>query len=226
MFGKNPIRTVEKGDGSTLQLVSIFPTLQGEGPHAGSPAIFIRLGGCNLACDFCDTEFEQFAPMALEDIVARIDAESRNETGARIRHLVVITGGEPLRQNIAPLCESLLVAGFTVQIETNGTVWRPLPEAVQVICSPKNPTGGGYGMLRPDILKRATALKFIVSEQHTNYRTVPDVGQSATHTAVYVQPMDEYDAQQNKRNVAYATELAMHHGYRLSLQLHKLVGIK
>ncbi|CAN0594227.1 unnamed protein product, partial [Ectocarpus sp. 12 AP-2014] len=58
MFGDNPIRPPEKGDGLHLMVKQIFKTLQGEGPHVGTPSIFVRLGGCNLACDFCDTEFE------------------------------------------------------------------------------------------------------------------------------------------------------------------------
>ena len=109
----------------TLPVMEAFYTIQGEGYHQGKAAYFIRLGGCNLACDFCDTEFERFAPMAVAEIVARAREEALP--------LAVITGGEPLRQNIAPLCEALLHAGMQVQIETNGTLWRSLPEAVQVV---------------------------------------------------------------------------------------------
>ena len=72
MFGKNPIRPPEKGDGSILFVQEIFPTLQGEGPLAGVPAVFLRLGGCNLACSFCDTEFESFKEWKLEDIIAEV----------------------------------------------------------------------------------------------------------------------------------------------------------
>jgi organic radical activating enzyme len=58
MRGNNPIRPPEQGDGMILQVKSIFATIQGEGPNVGTPAVFIRLGGCNLACEFCDTSFE------------------------------------------------------------------------------------------------------------------------------------------------------------------------
>ena len=76
MFGKNPIRKAEKGDGSVLQIQEIFPTVQGEGPHTGVPSVFVRLGGCNLACSFCDTEFENFENWSVDDIVAEVEVFS------------------------------------------------------------------------------------------------------------------------------------------------------
>ncbi len=134
MRGKNPIRGPEKGDGSTLLVQHIFPTLQGEGPYAGVPAVFIRLGGCNLACAFCDTEFESFREIRLGEIVERVLSFSSDERGQEAERgpfkLIVLTGGEPLRQPIGPLCAALIEAGFTVQIETNGTLWRDLPPEV------------------------------------------------------------------------------------------------
>ena len=219
MFGKNPKRPPENGDGTTLHVVEIFPTLQGEGPFVGQPAVFVRLGGCNLACDFCDTEFEAFDAMALPEIIVRVI-----EVSAGLRDLVVITGGEPLRQNIAPLCEALLAKGLRVQIETNGTLWRTLPAAVNVVCSPKV-TDGKYHPLRPDLLARVDALKFIVSADEGEYHAVGEVGQAGTAIPVYVQPMDEYDPARNAKNMAHALALAQTHGYRLSLQTHKMLGI-
>ncbi len=219
MFGKNPIRPPEKGDGSVLKVVEVFPTLQGEGPFVGHPSVFVRLGGCNLACDFCDTEFEAFQDMGLEALVLEVEAQS-----AGLRDLVVITGGEPFRQEIGPLCVALLAKGLRVQIETNGTLWREIPEGVHIICSPKM-SGGQYHPLRPDVLARADALKFIVSATHPDYREVAEVGQAAHGTPVYVQPMDEYDEAKNTANRAHALKLAMEHGYRLSLQTHKMLGI-
>jgi len=224
MFGKNPIRPPVAGDdGQKLQIVEIFPTLQGEGPFTGHPAVFVRLGGCNLACNFCDTEFEDFEPLLLKQIVADIGAKAI-EHHERVRRLVVITGGEPLRQNIVPLCEQLLANGFTVQIETNGTVWRPLPEGVHIICSPKV-SEGQYHTLRPDLLSRVHALKFIISDARADYREVGEVGQNGRDIPVYVQPMDEYDANKNAANLARAAMLAQRDGYLLSLQTHKIMGI-
>lgn len=219
MFGNNPIRPPEQGDGTALKVVSIFATLQGEGPFAGHPSVFVRLGGCNLACDFCDTEFEDFLVMPLDDILEQVVT-----LAASVRDLVVITGGEPFRQNIRPLCDALLARGLRVQIETNGTLWRDLPQEVDIVCSPKV-SGGHYHPLRPDLLARVSALKFIISAHHPDYRAVGEVGQAATKIPVYVQPMDEGDEVKNAANRAHALTLAQTHGYRLSLQLHKLLEI-
>lgn len=220
MHGTNPIRPPEKGDGTTLQVVEVFPTLQGEGPFAGHPAVFVRLGGCNLACSFCDTEFETFQPIGINDLLNRIEQTS-TEDGRCVRDLVVITGGEPLRQNIAPLCETLLAKGMRVQIETNGTLWRDLPEVVNVVCSPKAP----YHPLRPDLLARTDALKFIISADDAEYADIAEVGQAQFNIPVYVQPMDVADPIRNAANTKRASQLAQQHGYRLSLQTHKILGI-
>lgn len=218
MHGNNPIRPPVKGDGNQLEVKRIFATLQGEGPRAGEPAVFIRLGGCNLACAFCDTEFEDFTTMQVTEIVA--------EVSALAKPLVVITGGEPLRQPISRLCTALVEREFNVQIETNGTLWREdLPPEVQIVCSPKV-TNGGYHPIRPDLLARVSAFKFIISEGMKEYSTVPEVGQSTHNTPVFVQPMDEYDTAQNARNHKLAAEIAKQHGYKLSTQLHKMLGIE
>ena len=223
MYGRNPIRKPTQGDGQSLEIKHIFPTLQGEGLYAGWPSVFVRLGGCNLTCSFCDTDFEDDSPMPLPALLAEVDKLSRNEQGVRVRNLIVITGGEPLRQNIVPLCEELLADGYKIQIETNGTLFRDLPREVDIVCSPKN-QGKGYFPLREDLLGRISALKFIISASDENYGSVPDIGQG--HIPVYVQPMDEYDEAKNKANYALAVRLAMEYGYRLSIQTHKILGIE
>lgn len=219
MHGTNPIRKPIQGDGSSLEIQEIFPTFQGEGPFTGVPAVFIRLGGCNLACDFCDTEFESFKTMGLDEIIAQTVAFSE-QNGQKTHNLVVITGGEPLRQPIEALCERLIAHGFTVQIETNGTIFRDLHQDVQLVCSPKN-AGNGYFPIREDLASRINAYKFIISASHPLYK---DIGPVNDNIPIYVQPMDEYDAQKNAANTARAVQLVQEHGYRLSLQTHKIVG--
>lgn len=224
MFGENPIRPPVKGMGDLLEVQEIFPTFQGEGPYAGWPSVFIRLGGCNLACTFCDTEFESYTEKALESIIEEVEALAKNEQSERVRNLIVITGGEPFRQPIERLCQQLDTLGYKIQIETNGTLYRQLPEAVDIICSPKN-TGSGYFPIRPDLLERVSAFKFIISPTQELYNHVPEIGQTAAGIPVYVQAMDEYNPQKNKENLDFTVALAFKNGYRMSFQTHKIAGV-
>jgi organic radical activating enzyme len=223
MFGKNPLRKPEKGDGTTLQVQQIFATFQGEGPFVGHPSIFIRLGGCNLACNFCDTEFESFKEISLNDILHKANDLSSKLKANFTHKLVVITGGEPFRQPIEKLCDELINLGYKVQIETNGTIYRNINKDVTIICSPKTTTK--YTAIRDDLLERIDCLKFIISATHPLYKSVGDVGQDKYNTPVYVQPMDEYDAEKNKQNLEYTIKLASQNGYNISLQMHKIMGI-
>ena len=131
------MRKHRSSDGS-LDVFSIFHTIQGEGPFAGHRATFIRLVGCNLQCPLCDTDYtSKCTTMSLNDILWKVNEVSKVESvlyehrheqlsppsiGASSRPLVVITGGEPFRQDIIALCCELVSAGFTVQVETNGTL--------------------------------------------------------------------------------------------------------
>ena len=109
MFGKNKILKIEQHAGDFLDIQEIFPTLQGEGPFVGQGAIFIRLGGCNLKCNFCDTEFDSFKNFSLTEILQKVIELSKNSQGKIVRKLVVITGGEPMRQPIEKLCKELIL---------------------------------------------------------------------------------------------------------------------
>lgn len=222
MFGKNKILKPEIHDGSSLDVQEIFSTFQGEGPYVGYPAVFVRLGGCNLACNFCDTEFESFRKMQLDEIVVKILRLAKNDTNKIVRNLIVITGGEPLRQPIEKLCEKLIELKFLVQIETNGTLYRNLPQEIKIICSPKN-IDGKYHQIRPDLLARIDAFKFIISASQLNYSNIDKI--NTREIPIYLQPMDEYDAQKNQQNMKLALELAQKHAARISLQMHKILRI-
>jgi organic radical activating enzyme len=225
MLGDNPIRPPEKGDGSSLMVKEIFKTLQGEGPHVGVPSIFIRLGGCNLACDFCDTEFENYKEVLAHEILLKVKQLSLNNKNKRSLDLIVITGGEPFRQPIDMLCKLLLKEKFTVQIETNGTLYRHVPDEVEIICSPKV-ANGKYLKVREDLLGHITAFKFLISTTRSEYSSVPDLGQVDFDIPVFVQAMDELNPNINKLNKKLAVELAINNGYRLSYQIHKELGIE
>ena len=115
MYGNNLAEIpLLKQEGRQLDVVEIFPTIQGEGPNSGLPATFVRLAGCHLRCYFCDTDFtSKRTTMTLGGIVSLIKSNTK---------LVVLTGGEPMRQNIVPLC-SALAPNHHVQIETSGSFW-------------------------------------------------------------------------------------------------------
>lgn len=237
MFGKNEIRKQELGDGNELQIKEIFPTIQGEGPFAGEPAIFVRLSGCNLKCYFCDTDFEGGDFMRLDTIFDAIhEAEQHVNT-----KLIVLTGGEPFRQNIVPLTKILLEGGYTVQIETAGTLW--LDELTQlhldyddlhIVVSPKT------GKLNLDAESHADAYKYIIEAGKVDstdglpiYSTQIEGKKQRlarptdfSLAEIYIQPCDAHDEKQNELNIKQTAQVAMHYGYRVSLQMHKYLGVE
>lgn len=238
-----------KTHGLTLSVHSIFRTVQGEGPFAGCPAIFVRLAGCNLQCPLCDTEYtegaEETTPFAILEQVGKLDPLPRRVDAFR---LVVITGGEPFRQNIATLCTWLSDAGYHVQIETNGAL--PIQDkarydlmmavgALTVVVSPKGAT------VHSDIEKVANCYKYVITAGDVNsdglpnraldnplpkrqpYVARPPKGYSGT---VYVQPADSYDTAQNAANMQAAIAsvqkgAVMQQDRRLCLQMHKYANL-
>lgn len=217
-------------DGGRLLVREIFYTLQGEGPFAGRPAIFVRLGGCNLACWFCDTDYSSVnsTPLSVESVVDVAHAMRQKKAGCS---LVVITGGEPLRQaRVLDLITSLRAMHFEVQVETAGTL---MPEGaenvlggpgVTVVVSPKTPS------LHPRLSIVRPVYKYLVDEhglvRDTQGKT-SDVPRPAMYAgaSVYVQPLDTGDEHANARAVQAATKMALENGWRLSLQQHKIAGV-
>jgi len=235
-----PITKIERGGvGDSLLVHSIFFTIQGEGPNVGKPAVFVRLGGCNLQCPGCDTEYTHAtANERLDSIITRIGMAFGDYKGER---LVVITGGEPLRQQITGFINALFDRGYEVQIETNGTValadvsllcqaaWRRL----QIVVSPKAPKIAAN--LHPFII----AYKYVLDADHIDSRDglpesvlgmpgAPARPFSDFDGIVYVQPADEPEANgvKNKLNMKATINSAMKHGYRLCLQTHKIAGLE
>jgi 7-carboxy-7-deazaguanine synthase len=232
MFGKNAVSSPFRSSLS-LMVNSIFATIQGEGPDAGVPAIFVRLSKCNLRCYFCDTEFETGEVMGFQYVMDAIVKEAKPYPKM---DLVVITGGEPLLQNINPLVELCNKAGFRVSVETAGTTFYP--ELVElfpsmsnkIICSPKTPG------LNRDIVPLISAFKYIIRAGETSDDDGLPV--KSTQTAgvgtkiyrgkdvpIYVQPCDEQDDAANRWNINAAVYIAMKYGYILSIQTHKIAGV-
>src|SRR5580692_5197185 len=125
-----------------LQLAEIFYSIQGEGMWTGTPAVFVRLAGCNLACDFCDTDYSTKFFASVDEVVERV-----RETGGDCP-MVILTGGEPLAQaETAALIEALRKDRRRVHIESNGTVYSDLPDDVWLCVSPKA-RGSSHGGAR------------------------------------------------------------------------------
>lgn len=214
---------------------SIFLTIQGEGPFTGTPAVFVRLAGCNLgqfSCPLCDTNYTSNRKKLLPETVLSQVCETLDTAGAGDVSLVVLTGGEPFRQHIEPLVSALLNTAFVVQIETNGTLYRELPYShpdLTLVCSPKTPR------LNPQLERQIAAYKYVVKTGAMDMDGLPACTMGATlplarpwspSIPVFLQPLDEGDNEKNKANGQAAVQSCLQHGYRLSLQLHKILGLE
>lgn len=210
---------------SSLEVHSIFYTIQGEGPYTGSRAVFLRLAGCNLQCPLCDTDYtSERITLTPSQILVKIIALGRPGD------LVVITGGEPFRQSLRATVDTLLLAAFKVQIETNGTLYQELPfPKITIVCSPK--TGSINKKLAPHI----DSLKYVLHSDSVGKDGLPLT--ALDHPAlpqlarppkgftgmIYVQPVDEINSHKNWRHLQTAVDSVMKHGYRLQLQVHKII---
>ena len=202
----------------------IFYTLQGEGAHAGRPAVFCRFAGCNLwtgreqdresaTCTFCDTDFVGVGPdggkfATAEELAAAVAARWPS---ADTRPFVVCTGGEPLLQLDAAAVDALHARGFEVAVESNGT--QPAPAGIDWICvSPK-----ANAELA---LKSGNELKLVFPQDDAP----PEKFAALPFDHFYLQPMDGPDLDENTR---LALEYCLAHPrWRLSIQTHKLLGIR
>lgn len=225
MFGTNEIigkKFFSNAPADSLFVTSMFFTLQGEGPYAGQPALFIRLAKCNLDCSFCDTFFDDGDWLTFNDIRDKIydtihdyfslnrgvdlaPAWAINPTQSGPIHpgiILVITGGEPLLQeNISKFMEEELQNFKAVQVESNGIPDTVVPEGVTLVCSPKCMEKEGkavkYYSPSKTILNRADCLKFVMTAEEGNpYNTVPQWAldwKAETGKDIYVSPMNVYN---------------------------------
>lgn len=216
-----------------LDVHSIFLTVQGEGPFAGRPAVFIRLAGCNLQCPGCDTEYtEGRQKMTVSSVVQTVLTFVSPHNSPS---LVVITGGEPFRQNISPLCEALDNFNFDIQVETNGTLPHSphLLPSVVIVCSPKT------GKMNPLLAARVNHLKYVLHQDSIdpddglpvlalNHRAFPKVARppAGFDGTVYLQPMDCKVEKLNLLNLRAALFSCLRYGYTLQVQVHKIIGVE
>src|SRR5882724_81601 len=165
-------------------ITEIFKSIQGEGTRAGLPCIFVRLTGCNLRCTWCDTAyaFHGGKKMSVEEVLARVDevagrSEGKSAVEATVP-LVELTGGEPLLQEeVYPLSEKLLDAGYTVMIETSGERSADrLPREVIKIMDVKCPDSGEpdtFDMRNLEALTQDDEVKFVLSTRR-DYESARD----------------------------------------------------
>lgn len=223
-----------------LKVHSIFRTIQGEGIFAGHRAVFVRLYGCNLQCPFCDTDYTS----TYEDLTPyQITTRIRLQFGEVMRHdtlagkLVVITGGEPLRQDISDLVNMLLSVNAIVQIETNGTLFNPKIEwqdkNLYVVCSPKT------GTVNKELKDHIAAYKYVIDHEsicsdtglptnalgHPCSKKINFIDPEGD-IKIFVQPADMQDEEYNRRNLDACMDLVYKYGFVLSLQTHKIIGVQ
>lgn len=240
-FNNQAIVKPARTNGDMLLVHSIFWTLQGEGPFSGHPAVFLRLAGCNLQCPFCDTEYTDGARQVTVRH-AMNDVEGARPPEAQGRKLLVITGGEPFRQNLGHLINEATDDGWHVQIETNG-VLQPQDystvvaafnrKELTVVVSPKT------ARVSEAVEAVAACFKYVLAADSVN----PDDGlpyfalgnKCSPHVArppvafdlpVYVNPMDAKDPAENKANLQAAAASCMKYGYICGTQLHKAIGLE
>lgn len=222
-----------------VQVHSVFHTIQGEGPFTGHPAVFVRLAGCNLQCPACDTDYTSNRWTSSPAGVLEYVQEQKQAPS-----LVVITGGEPFRQNIHPLVAALLDAGYTVQIETNGTLAPPTIGFAEmcslnlfeknkcfIVCSPKT------GLVNRELIPLIAAYKYVMAHDsiHADGLPLRALDHSASpHVArphdgffgpVYLQPCDDKDSTVNAANLQACVRSVMNNGFTLQLQVHKIIEV-
>ena len=200
----------------------IFYSLQGEGRNTGRAAVFIRFAGCNQRCSFCDTEFDSYREMSAEEIVDAI--------GVWPSRFVVLTGGEPTLQVDDAFVDLLHQHGYEVAMESNGT--RPAPRNLDwLTVSPKDwwKASGGWWMEHSSHINE---LKIVFDEDtpenlSTLHPPLSTLHHSPSTLHLYHQPCDTGDAERNARILHLCIEyIKQHPQWRLSLQTHKLVGIR
>jgi 7-carboxy-7-deazaguanine synthase len=201
-----------------LEVNSVFETIQGEGPFAGTPATFVRLAGCNLQCQWCDTEYTKRQTFTAEGVAAQC-ANQR---------LVVITGGEPFRQNIAPLIRQLLSVGHKVQIETNGTIFdeEVMKLDVHVVVSPKTKSIDMRFAVCYDEGSPAVYFKMLHGPAFPSQAN----GKGGDPwmlpiPADYVMPLDTGNKDESKQIAKEAAQYCIRTGARLALQQHKWIDL-
>jgi len=193
-----------------LALAEIFYSIQGEGTWTGTPAVFVRLAGCNLNCRFCDTDYSTKAFVSVQDVVARVRAAGGDCP------LVVLTGGEPFAQReSSDLIDALRADGRRVHVESNGTIPVVLPADVWLTISPKERLDAGMAA-------RANEVKLIV-DGRVPLEWLASFDSLERARPTFLQPEGNKPA---NVELALAAAQADPLRLRIGLQIHKLIGVR
>ena len=218
-------------------ITEIFKSIQGEGTRAGLPCIFVRLTGCNLRCTWCDTAyaFHGGQKVGVDDVMERVESLNHRPDGDAMGiSLVELTGGEPLLQEeIYPLAERLLAAGYTVMIETSGERFiGRLPKEVIKIVDVKCPDSGEADTFDPRNLEEMGAndeVKFVISSRK-DYEFARDFSREhrlsqrvreVLFSPVHDDPNGKWSGLKPRELVEWMLDDGVQ--ARLGLQLHKIV---
>ncbi|MCA0382878.1 MAG: 7-carboxy-7-deazaguanine synthase QueE [Bacteroidetes bacterium] len=189
-----------------------FYTLQGEGYHTGKAAYFIRLGGCDVGCVWCDVKDSWDASKHPQQSITDIVSAAASFPG----RMAVITGGEPLMHNLDALTAALHEAGFSINIETSGS--SPLSGQLDWICvSPKK-----FKAPLPEILAAAHELKVVVFNKTDFDWAEKHAALVPAHCKLYLQPEWE---KRNEMTPLIVEYIQQHPQWQLSLQTHKYIGV-
>jgi 7-carboxy-7-deazaguanine synthase len=193
-------------------VMEAFYTLQGEGAHTGKAAYFIRLGGCDVGCVWCDVKDSWDATKHPVKTVEEIVAGALQYPG----RMIVITGGEPLMHDLGPLTDALHATGFIINIETSGS--HPLSGSLDWIClSPKK-----FKAPLPEVLPHAHELKVVVFHKSDLQWAEDYAANVGPECKLYLQP--EWD--KREQMTPLIIEYIHHHPeWALSLQTHKYIGV-
>jgi len=203
-----------------LKITEIFASIQGEGLRQGYPTLFVRFSGCNLKCPFCDTQYAW--KEGNEYSTRQVIEEIKKLTVRFPAQWVCLTGGEPLLQAVAELVKKLKKEGFTIQVETNATLFQDIPVDWYSI----SPKPAKY-FFHPEYRKKAKEVKVILTKD-LNFESIRRLREEFPEkTPILLQPQSN-----RKWSMDLGMKLlrqALRAGFKnikLSIQLHKIYGLR
>jgi 7-carboxy-7-deazaguanine synthase len=220
---------------ATLLVNEIFDTIQGEAYYTGTPAVFVRLQGCPVGCNWCDTKHtweiesiykidsnllllknldsKHYAEMSVNELMETLDK-------FKARH-IVITGGEPCIYDLTPFTSAIINSGRSCQIETSGTFLVKAHHLTWVTVSPKLDMAGNYKVL-PEVIGRASEIKHPVGKMADIKKLQKEIIPfTPKHIDVWLQPLS-----QSEKATTLCIEQATLHNYKISIQTHKFIGVR